>query len=394
MNLSSAIGAGQLRLDLGIVPTRQFLSYRDLVALLIALAALSVLRARGRPTDTTRAVGVALIALAVVFVLTTRLLGGRVLFLVGRDANAYQVIEQQLTGNPDYAPPASFFGVSLDPTTTLLLDQLRAGWAALLLAGAVLAGRLPVRRWLRPFGRVRLAAAAPLALASLLLLVSIGAGALAEHERSLGIGQVEGGSAAPGLAALRRALSLDPDLAWDTPLELAEGQAEADLGMQTPLAEFAVADRPAGDAVTVLEQVQDFEQALGELPSSGPAAAVVRASFDAMITRSIGGRDAPRTLGVAATLSADPSVAYTLGHYDYQHQQFAASNEFMLRAAAATRNDEVRSWALTYAALAEQRLGNEQTFRDDIVTAVIDDREYANAYADEIASGLYVPGSP
>jgi hypothetical protein len=56
-----------------------------------------------------------------------------------------------------------------------------------------------------------------------------------------------------------------------------------------------------------------------------------------------------------------------------------------------TTSKEMKSYALTYIAFAEDRLGHVAAFRDDVVEAVGDDSDNVNVLAREAAAGLFLP---
>ena len=154
LTLSPSLSAWHLTFSLAAVPLVQHLSYGVLIAVLGLCAVVSFGRAGGRPTPLTRMVGWAYIALPLVFVVTTRLVGTSTMFTLQSDNSQAQVINSQFLTNSSLGAPSQFLGVNFDNRTLLLLYGLRLGWYLLLAAGIILAGRVsrPSTRRIMPKG--------------------------------------------------------------------------------------------------------------------------------------------------------------------------------------------------------------------------------------------------
>jgi hypothetical protein len=380
------------------------LSYGAVVLALLLASLASVARSRGRPTTLTATVGCVLLVLAGYIVVSTRLLGGHTELLVLDDANQAAIIDAQITIDPNYALPASFFGASFDPATTALLDDLRAGWVFLLAAGLALAG--PRAAWSSLVARTgrarrtgRRAAGALvqplLALAGVsVLLASVAIGWAAQLARVSGIGAEAAGQPALAISKLQEAVALAPGLADDASLELALGQAQADLGQPTALAQYAMASRPDTAGTSPLQQLSELQQAIAALPDGSPAKAVASAEYDDRLAAWIAGKQPDKPLDAALAQSSSAPVAYAVGHFFFESGDYTRAIAAMQDVVADTGNSEVRSWAMTYIALSELRLGHEGAFRSAIVTAFRDDKQHSDAYADQLSAGLLLPGSP
>jgi hypothetical protein len=358
---------------------------------LAALAAVSLLAAAhsgGRPSALTRACGIGLLAVACYFVIEVRIADLATVRLLQSDNWQYQTISQEFGyQSAVYSPPTSFLGFAFDPVTTLLLNSLGAGWYAALAAGALLTRRPLVRRsagrrpaLLVTAGALALSASVPLALAL-----------VAQRERVAGISAI--GSGAPALAEqrLRLASRLDPTIADDPGFELALGQTEDALGQShSALALYAQAVSPSGDEITTLRKMQLLGQALRLDPSNSVVALTLG---DLAVS-------ATEYAGVPVDLPGDsgdlalPEVAYTFGHTAYKAGDSQAAERYLRILLDDADNTEVRSFALTYLALSEQRLGDEVGFRRDIIAALRADPLQENPFAEEISAGLYEPGTP
>ncbi len=358
-----------------------------------AVALLATARAGGVASATTRACGLCLIALVVLFVLDVRVADLRTLHVLQSDNAQYQTISNEFGyESAVYAPPTSFLGFRFDSTTTLLLSGLGGGWYAALLAGVLLGSwhRAPGMRRRRPSGTRRLVtvAAAGVAVAAIAPLV---AALVAQQERVAGIAAMGAGEPALARAHLDLALRLDPTVVEDQSLDLTLGQAQAALGDErSALALYAQAMSPSGDEVTTLRKLQ----LLGEAQRESPSNDVIAASLGDLVVNATEYGHVPVDLPGDRGDLVLPEVAYTLGHYAYKDGDEQGAERYMRLLLSEGENTEVRSFALTYLALAEQRLGDEVGFRRDIIAALHADPLQENPFAEEISAGLYEPGTP
>jgi hypothetical protein len=389
LTLSPSLTAWHLTFSLAAVPLVKHLSYGVLVAALGLCAVVSFGRAGGRPTPITRLVGWAYIALPLIFVVTTRMVGTATMFTLQSDNSQAQVINSQFLTNSSLGAPSQFLGVNFDNRTLLLLYGLRLGWYLLLAAGIILAGRVS-----RPSTRLQWATAGGAGLAVLAVLAGLGLGSMAQSDLDGGIQAVATGRPAVGQALIDSALRLNPDIAYDPLLEQALGQSQADQGHQTGLADYAEAVRPVSKDLTLLQKGQLFGEAVAALPTASPAGAVVRADLATFLATATITSKNPDLLTLVNEQLSVPAVTFSVGHYFYEAGAETRSISMLEQACADTPNSEVRSLALTYIALAWLRLDNEAEFRTNIVAAVQADRLNENVYAREIAAGLYVPGTP
>jgi hypothetical protein len=389
LNLSPDLLARHLTFSLGAVPLLGHLSYALVIVVLLVATVVSLVRSRGRVTPVTRAVGWCELALALLFVATTRIDGASVMFALTNDTNQTQIINAQFLTNNSNAVPTQFVGIAFDAKTLMLLYALRAGWYLLFASGVLLAGRLP-----RPTGRRQWTWAGLAGLAAAVAVVGLALGATAQSDMDNGIQAVSDGQPARGQGLLHSAERLDPQMAYDSPLEQALGQAQADAGLTTGLADYDEAVRPTGSNRNLLLQAQLFGQAIATLPAGSPQAAVVDADAAAFLANATVAVRNPDVLTLVTGALRTPAVTFSVGRYYYEAGAEPLAIRTLGRTMAETTNSEVRSLALTYIALAWQRLGHEATFRRDIVAAVKDDGLNENVYAREISTGLYVPGTP
>jgi hypothetical protein len=389
LTLSPSPSAWHLTLSLAAVPLLHHLSYGFVVAVLTLCATISFVRSKGRVTVVTRGVGWSLFALSLLFVVTTRLVGAATMFTLQSDARQTQVINSQFLTNNNIPPPSQFLGINFDNKTLLLLFGLRLGWYLLPASGLLLAGRIG-----RPVTRAQRVAVTLSALAVVTVAVGLWQGAVAQSDLDNGVQAVATGR--PDLARqdIAAALLLNPDTAYDPSLQQALGQAEANQGLQSGLADYAEAVRPVGKDLTLQEEARLFGKAIAALPADTPAGVVVRSDVAVFLGNATITSGNPTLLTLVTRDLGAPTVSFTVGRYYYEAGADSLAIGMLERADASTSNSEVRSLALTYIALAWLRQGNESKFRANIVAAVRADSLNENVYAREISAGLYVPGTP
>lgn len=389
LSLTPSLSAWDLHVSLGAVPLVGHLSYGLVMAVLTVCALVSFVRARGTPTLVTRAVGWGYLGLSVTFVVTTRLVGIGTMFKLQSDVSQSAIVNSQFLTNNGTPAPTQFLGINFDPKTEVLLYGLRLGWYLVLVAGLFLVGRVG-----RPTNRPQRVGYALSGLAVVVVLVGLLLGSLSQSDMDKGIQAVATGQYAAGQSLLSSAQRLNPQVAYDTGFEQALGQAQADQGELSGLADFAQAERPVGKDLTLLEQAQLFGEAISSLPPGSAASAVVQANVVSFLANATISVKNPNLLTLVKSQLSSPAVSFSVGRYDYEAGASSLAITMLERADADTDNSEVKSLALTYIALAWQRLGNEAAFRTNIVAAVEADTLNENVYAREISTGLYVPGTP
>jgi hypothetical protein len=389
LNLSPDFSAWGVNFSLGAVPFIGHLSYGVVIATLSVCALVSFFRSKGRPTLVTRGVGWSYVALALIFVVTTRLVGTGTMFALQNDANQSQIINSQFLTNSNIPPPNQFLGYSFDAKTLTLLYALRLGWCFLLVAGLLLAGRLR-----RPSTRPQVVAYYAAGLAAVTVLFGLALGAAAQSDLDNGIQSVTIGRPVTGEQLIASALRLNPQLAFDTGLQQALGRAQANQGRKTGLADYAEAIRPTGKDLTLGEKARLFSAALAAVPADTPQGAIVRADADTFLATATITSKNPDFLTLVATQLQAPAVTFSVGRYYFEAGADSLAIQMLQHTYVETANSEVRSLALTYIALSWQREGNEAKFRSAIVAAVQADTLNQNVYAREVAAGLYLPGAP
>src|ERR1700722_16377608 len=125
--LSPNLSAWHLSFALGAVPLVGHLTYGEVLAALVVVATVSAVRSGGKPTNTTRTCGWALLATTLIFVVTTRIMGAEILFRLSTDTTESTIFHHQIL-EYHFSPPTSFLGFTPDATTSLVLDALRIGW--------------------------------------------------------------------------------------------------------------------------------------------------------------------------------------------------------------------------------------------------------------------------
>jgi hypothetical protein len=383
LTLTPSLSAWHLTIALGAVPLIGHLTYGELMAFLIIWAAVSAVRSRGRPTNTTRACGWAMVATALLFVVTTRVMGAELLFRLSSDNAQTGIVERQIL-QYHFLPPTSYLGFTPDATTSMILSALRMGWYFAAVSGGLLAGR--------PVAPIRQSRKVITALAGVATILAFGfaSGLLAATSEANGIAAVQAGRSAQAEHDFARALALNPQLHDDARLETNLGQAEGDQGRETALAWLAKTASPPINTAGIAQQTLDFSQAL----SLAPGNPVIRNSFAIALANDMIGTQSPVDPPAVTTLRDQAFLAFTYGHYAYEIGDDSATIQSMNRVVATNRNSELQSLAFTYLALSEQRLGRLGAFRRDIVKAVALDTQDVNGLGREVAAGLYTPGPP
>jgi hypothetical protein len=382
-NLSPNLSAWHLNVSLGVVPLIGHLTYGEIVFALLAAATVSTLRSRGQATNTTHTCGWVVLATALIFVITTRITGAETLFRLSTDSAQTQVVDRQIL-EYHFAPPTSFFGLTPDATTRMVLNALRMGWYLTIVAGIMLAGRR-----VEPRRHRRLVGTAVIGV-GLVLLFGLASGLLADGAKSDGFALTRSGHPAAAERAFARALSLNPQLRYDSELETELGEAQGDQGHQNGLAWFAEASSPPVASSGIAKQMFDYSQAL----SMDPSNAVIRDGFAVALADDMIGADVPVDPSVAMKLDGMAFLSFTYGHYAYETGDDTSTIAFMDKTVADSSNGELQSLAFTYLALSEQRLGRPAAFRHDIVEAVHLDTQDVNGLGRDVAAGLYTPGAP
>jgi len=381
LNLSADWTAFDIKLSFGAVPVLGHLSYGDVLLAIVAAVVVSTVRSRGRPTNVTRACGWAMILVPLLFVVTTRIMGGVVLFRLSNDLAQTQIVDRQLGYR--FAPPPSYLGFRPDSTTMMVLNGLQVGWYLTILGGILIAGRLP-----RPLRHRRLSVVALVAI-GLLLVGGFATGLLAEAAKFDGVAAEQVGHPLLAERDFQRALSLNPELRYDNQLEIELGHAQADQAEVNALTWFAAAESPPPTTVALNQQIFDFTQALAADPDNP----VIRSDFAITLADDMNSTDAPLAPGSVSRLDGLPFLSFTSGHFAFEAGDESSAIVYLSQTVADTDNGELLSATYTYLALSEQRIGDPREFRQDIVKAVALDTQDINALAREVAAGLLTPGT-
>lgn len=379
-NLGPNLSAWAIHVSLASVPEVGRLSYGMLIVAIGLVAASSSYRHRWSRTTTARWCGVGMLSVAVLYLVTNRLDGGSLLFSITKDANESAMLRQpEVMAVP--GGPNNFLGFALDPTMTLLLDSLRLGWYFTVAAGFVLAG---THRIVRP---------GPAGIAVAVVVTSVVAGGLVlgwlgQNDKLAAGVALSTGRPAAALADITAATKLLPQLDLDPGVERIIGRADLELGQVGAAADFAQATATAPNSASAA--LRDLEL-LSAATRLDPANPVISEQYDLSLAAAIGKAHSPVDVRLAEGRLSSVVVAYELGRASYDAGDEAGTLRYMRIAGGETDNAEIRSFALTYIALAEDRLGEVGAFRRDIVAAVGLDRQNGNVLAREVAAGLFEP---
>ena len=176
-------------------------------------------------------------------------------------------------------------------------------------------------------------------------------------------------------------------MAYDAAVPQTVGQADLELGRPSADAYFAEATaQPAINQPAVLRDVALLAKAF----SLAPGNAVIAVQYDQLLATGVA-QSGPLVLDYAARRPTSLTVAWTTGLKLYHLGDNGLTVEYMDRVLGDTTSKEMKSYALTYIAFAEDRLGHVAAFRDDVVEAVGDDSDNVNVLAREAAAGLFLP---
>lgn len=335
---------------LGSIPLVGHLTYGELIAGLAVSASVSAIHSRGRPTNTT--CGWALVVAPLFFFLSTRFVGSETLFRLTSDNSQTQVVDRQIF-QYHFVPPTSYFGLTLDTTTTMVLNALRIGWILTLVGGGLLAGRLvhPLRHRKWTF----------VALTGIGAVVTWGltTSMLAEAAKSDGIAAAQSGHSLTAEHDFSRALSLNPQLRFDSQLATELGQVQTDQGQQSALSWYAKTASPPTNNGEIAQQILEYSRAISLAPSNP----VIKNGFAVSLANDMIGTQGPVDPSAVSTLGGMAFLSFTYGHYAYEAGDDSATIQFMDKTLANTKNGELLSMAYTYLALSEQRLGHATAYR-------------------------------
>ena len=380
LELSPGLSAWALHASLASVPLVGHVTYGAPVALLLLGALVSSWRHGWARTATVRWCGLALVITPVLFVVTTRISGSELLFRLGESSNEISFLARNGATISQTGPTTTFLGFGSDATTVLLARSLRLGWYLCVAAGALMAGT----------GRLARPKAIPAAgaLAGALVVISgLACGLVGQADKLDGAEALAAGRPEVALADIQAALSLSPQLAYDAAVPQTVGQADLELGRPSADAYFAEATaQPAINQPAVLRDVALLAKAF----SLAPGNAVIAVQYDQLLATGVA-QSGPLVLDYAARRPTSLTVAWTTGLKLYHLGDNGLTVEYMDRVLGDTTSKEMKSYALTYIAFAEDRLGHVAAFRDDVVEAVGDDSDNVNVLAREAAAGLFLP---
>jgi hypothetical protein len=380
VELSPGLSAWKLHVSLDRVPLVGHVTYGAAASLLLVVALVSSWRAGWTRTATVRWCGLAIAFSPVLFVVTTRISGIELLFGLARSSGNISFLARNGATISQTSPATTFFGFGADTTTVLLLRSLRLGWYLCVTAGALMAGS---RRLPRP-GAFPAGAALAGALA---VTTGIVCGLVGQADKLDGVQALAAGRPVVALNDIGAALSLSPQLAYDPAVAQTIGDADLELGRPSADAYFAEATaQPATNQPAVLKDIALLAKAC----SLAPGDAVIAAQYEQLLATGVA-QSGPLVFHYAAQRPVPLIVAWTTGLKLYHMGDNGLTIEYMHLVLDGTTSAEMKSYALTYIAFAEDRLGHVAAFRDDIVEAVVDDPDNVNVLAREAAAGLFLP---
>ena len=419
--------AGGLPLWLPGNPLPGAVSYAWPVAVAALLAAGSLVarartapRARGAHRPWSLAAGLLLVGASAGFVLVT-LAGDAALLLQLRSARGgYTSLVTQV----GYALPRPELTdlpfVTLGPDASLLLSALRPGWACTLVAGVLLlvdaarrahrapdpapaapraaapraeAGRAGARRAEAIGARVAVVASGLFVGA---VLIGAGRGVLAARAADDAARLVADGRLAAALDRYHHAFALDPRLVLDPGPATGYGAAVRRTGDVTAVPARLARARDLLASGRDLDALRELHEAHLAAPGDRLVTATQRdVALASLRTRSDPAVAASLLRDVLADVPGDDAVLrLSLGKLELASGDTVAADADLRRALPLTADPDVRSAALTFAAVAQQRSGQEVLARRTLVEALASDPEYRNLTARSLAVGLFSAKEP
>jgi hypothetical protein len=385
LSLDPSLRAFDLSPGLARLELPSVVSYGAIVSIVLVVAVTSIVQAGWRPTVVSGRCGWALLALGALFVASTLVGDGHVLWLLQSDSDQLQIFYSQIPSTSVLSPPTNYLGANFDPAATNFLNDIGAGLIFLVISAVLLLVGAPRRR-----GRVRLLPGMCVGVVAAIVVVGLGTGWIAQNEKVAGIQSEALGNPAGAASHLHAALRWDPSLQYDPELVSALGQSEADQGKIGPLALFARANRPSAQYSLLVSSLLLDEQAVVADPNNP----VIAESLADLLAHLSAMQHRPVITVTTLPESHYPALNYTLAHYFYDTGDYQSAVRIMRQALTESPNKEFDSYALTYIALSEQGSGQEVAYRRDIVAAIHDDTQVANGLARDIASGQYLPSRP
>jgi hypothetical protein len=385
LSLDPSLRAFDLSPGLARVQFPSVISYGAIVLIVLVVAVTSIIRAGWRPTVTSGRCGWTLLALGLIFAVSTLVSDGHLQWLLQSDNDQLQTFYTQIPSTSVLSPPTNYLGTNLNPATTNFLNDIGPGLCFLMASGVLFLVGAPRRG-----GRVRLLPGICVGVVTAVVVIGLGTGWIAQNEKVAGIQEEALGNSVVAASHLHTALRWDPSLQYDPELVSALGQSEADQGQIGPLASFARANRPSAQYSLLVASLQLDEQALEAAPNNP----IIAESLADLLSDLSAKQHKPEIVSVKLLESRYPALTYTFAHYFYDTGDYQTAVRMMRKALTESPNNEFDSYALTYIALSEQASGQEVAYRRDIVAAIKEDTQVANGLARDIASGQYLPSRP
>jgi tetratricopeptide (TPR) repeat protein len=383
--------AWALPIVLAGLPRATWATYGLAASACLSVAAVATLRHRGRPSPAAAVAGALVLLAAVGFVVEASLADFRLTGdLANHDADL-RFIEGQLHYKIPHARLDSFLVFHLDGHWRQVVNALRPGWLAIALGGVVLlASGWHTLRWSDRFIHITVVGLAVLLVGTLTAATT--RAVFASHAMADGINANSAGSYNAALRDFRRAQTLNPQLPDDGSFQLAYGTALNASGQRhAPLALLADA-RVRGLTRDYDGRVRD----LLEAHRAAPHDVVITTELRRVARTQARAQRRPELLhAMLADHSLDgPAERYTLGRLYFNMGSYQPAIPEFKRVIELTNDTNVRSSALTYIAISQQRLGLFRQGRRTLLRAIAADSDYYNTLARALAVGLYVPFKP
>lgn len=380
--LRAGRSAWSLPVILAGMPALSWVTYGTVTATCLGLALLAMMHSQGRPSPATAAVGAALLAVSLTFLMTTATADWPLLQqLMNQTAQQTAIFSQFGYAVPGQAPSVMLL-IPVTGTWALVGGALRLGWFCIATGGLVLfwSGAASLVRWLR---ETRWPGRLLPALAVLLLLGVLGRGVAATRLAARGIAASRAGDYQAARTSLAVARQLNPLLISSRSYELALGQVQLAAGGRQPLALLAAA-AARGAGGNTWGEVADLRRAA----AGDPANPVLVQQLDQASQMLALHDQNPGSLRAVS----DPTAAdmYTEGRIFYSLADYPAALVCFRRVLSMTGDANVDSSAFTYIGLSQLKLGHADLARQELLRAVRVDAGYNNTLARSLVAGLYI----
>lgn len=366
------------------------LSYGLGLAACAVVAAVALVRGRGKPGALVGAAGFAAMLLCALAVVQVTVWDVATRSTLETQTAQAQAAEQQYGYLLHAAPATALPLVAPKGAFQLVVSDLDQGFyfaaaGSLVIAissGGALFAAMRRRRWM---------AVAGVAVAVAGVAGFCGRGVAANLVASSASDAVVRGDSTTALSRLDGAARLNPGLNSDPDFVLVRGEAQLQAGDTDLAPALLVASRLAGERGDLATRLADLGAAFQAAPHDSVIADEYRmASVQAATTL----RDPTPLVAMPADLARDPLAQYTLGRVLFDRGAYANAVPALRYSMQLTSDRDLLSSAHTYIALCDEHLGQEADARSELVTAINLDFTYSNTLARTLAVGLYQSQTP